>query len=297
MVLSAHAQLPWDTLALSFEDSTALLNIDSIYPPGCWQIGAPSKPVFTSAFTEPNALVTDTLLPHADSTTCYAEMSTVVEDDGYYGKWLSFRHRMDMDSLLSFGWVEIQAPFDTTWYRIGDPYNWFLYMTELSGDGTNTDSGLVFTGSNVDWTEVSVSLDCLTLLFQGDADRGGGSQAPRFRFVFRSAAQPALRDGWMIDDIRLTSRICLGAVPQRTDVGLTISPVPALDHIILTWGSLPKGRGVYEIVDGRGAIVQRTTVPSAMCQELDVHDLPTGAYTVRALIEGGCATARFCVQR
>ena len=292
-----NGQAPGDTLMMSLEDAGSLLQLDSVYPAGCWQVGIPAKPIFTSAYSEPNALVTDTLLPHAASTTCYAEFSTTVDDEGYWGKWLSFRHRMDMDTLQSFGWVEIQAPFDAFWTRAGEWNGGFLYMTEFVGDGLMTDTGVVFTGSNTEWTEVAMSLDCLTVMFEEHTDRGGGSPVPRYRFVFRGDANANARDGWMIDDVRVASRVCIGGVEENSAEGLSIYPVPASDHITLNWGSSREGPVTFDVVNARGSVVRRAMVLSSVNQQLDIHDLVPGVYTVRAWAGKHWEQARFCVQR
>lgn len=297
LVSLVSGQAPGDTLPMTFEDAGGLLQLDTIYPAGCWQVGSPNKPVFTSAYSEPNALVTDTLLPHAATSTCYAEFSTTVDDNGYYGKWLSFRHRMDMDSSQSFGWVEIQAPFDTVWYRAGDWSNWFLYMTEFSGDGVATDTGVVFTGSNAGWTGVGISLDCLSVLFGENTDRGGGSPVLRYRFVFQGDANTGARDGWMIDDVRVASRVCLGRVKENADEQLVVYPVPTSGHITLDWGRIGRESGDLRVIDTRGTVVHKSAGPAAVNRELDVRDLPPGAYAVLVRVGEHCAAARFCVQR
>ena len=291
-----NGQAPDDTLLMSFEDPGSLLHLDSIYPTGCWQVGTPAKPVFTSAYSEPNVLVTDTILPHAASTTCYAEYSTTVDDEGNIGRWISFRHRMDMDSLGSFGWVEFRDGFGDTWYRVGDYNGWTFYLSELVGGGLSTDTGIVFTGSNAEWTEVAMSLDCISVMGSASSDRGGGPPTMHYRFVFQGDANANAHDGWMIDDVRLASRVCIGAVKENTGEALSVSPVPSSDRITLNWGSVRKPAGTFDVIDARGIAVHRGIILPSTNQQLDIHDLVPGVYTIRALIGERWASARFCVR-
>ncbi len=57
-------QDPCENYCLNFEDTTCLshLTIDTTaFPLNIWEIGHPQKPLFDSAASTPNAIVTDTI--------------------------------------------------------------------------------------------------------------------------------------------------------------------------------------------------------------------------------------------
>lgn len=146
-------------------------------------------------------------------------------------------------------------------------------MTAFVGDGLATDTGVVFTGSNTGWTEVAMSLDCMSVLFEEHTDRGGGSPVPRYRFVFQGDENASARDGWMIDDVRVASRVCLGGIEERTVAGLMVSPVPSSEHITLKWEFMAQGANTYEIFDACGTVVRHSAGSAGVSQGLDVGDL------------------------
>lgn len=279
---------------MNFDGGAQELHLDSVYPAGCWQVGRPDKPVFTSAYSEPFALVTDTILPHPPSTTCYAEFSSMIDDQGYLGKYISFRHRMDMDTLQSFGWLEFRANGDPNWTRAGGWGSWFLAF-EYSTDWSSTDSGLVVTGRNAGWSQAYVALDCIAVLTGGEGDRGG-APSMRFRFVFQGDANPAARDGWMIDDVRLSSRVCEGGIAEEHPVPLSVSPDPASDRLHVAWtGGARPGR--WQVFDANGRAMRCTGTWLSDQLDVDVQGLAAGIYVLHVDGPAGSQRALFSVLR
>jgi hypothetical protein len=146
-----HAQSPGDSLYMFFDDANDNLQLDSVYPEGCWQVGIPSKPVFTSAYSPGKALVTDTLMPYPDSTTCYAEFTLISTDFNFLGRSVLFQQRLDM-SQTDTAYVEVYLSWADEWQRYGT--NWdegaFVDGMGLSGDGT----GYAWSDTSTAWQEV-----------------------------------------------------------------------------------------------------------------------------------------------
>jgi hypothetical protein len=157
------AQTPGDTLQMYFDEASDSLQLDSVYPAGCWQVGAPNKPVFTSAFSPARALVTDTVLPHADSTTCYAEFTLIATEPDYLGRHIYWEQQRDMDSMITQGWLEFQDSWNLQWHRFsagGGGDEWYE-----TGDPVWTDSGYVFTGASSGWETVHAYSPCLMVFW------------------------------------------------------------------------------------------------------------------------------------
>lgn len=279
-----------------FFDGTDELYLDSIYPVGCWQVGHPNKPVFTSAYSEPNALVTDTLLPHMDSTTCYAQFTMVAEQADVLGKWIEFDYWSDMDSLQSFGWIEKQNAYTTTWARlpISDAYDiWFESSGELW-----TDSGAVFTGSTFGWHHASLHIECLGVLMEENMDRGGGwSDTIRLRFAFRGAANTQARDGWMIDNIQATPVQCSGGIEKQVRRSPTIYPMPTNSTCTFEAGIAEGTPYEIRILRGDGALVHREKRVNYGIQMLDVSRLVPGPYVLIVRDDTGDRMGRLVISR
>ena len=280
---------------MTFDVPDEPLHLDSVYPAGCWQVGHPNKPVFTSAYSEPNALVTDTLFPHLDSTTCYAQFTMIADDEAALGKQIRFNYWSDMDSLQSFGWIEKQNSYTYQWSRlpISDAYYvWFENSGEIL-----TDSGAVFTGRTNGWRSASILLECMGVFHDDDQDRGGGwSDTMRLRFAFRGAPNSAGFDGWMIDDVEAIPLMCIGGTEEFDQQEVLLLPNPADDHV--RFGPLPFEGSIGDvgIFTSDGRAVRSARIGSSNAVDLDTKGLPNGVYTVRVLRDREQMTRRLIVQ-
>jgi hypothetical protein len=289
--LIAQAQTPI-TWHLTF-DPGADRTMDSLN--GCWQIGPPDKTVFDSAYAAPNALVTDTVLPYPVGGVSYAEFSAPIN---FFGEevQVSFRHRLEVDSGEAYGWVEyFDAGSTQSWVKTDPWQSWMGSFIEWTGDGLDTDSALIFTGTNNGWGEVLLSWRCLTVL-QGPNDRASLPDSMRFRFAFQALANTNGRDGWMIDDLVVTNNGCLGGMEERSAMRLSVSPNPAGDRAVLELTDAPAGPMTLELFRADGAVVMRERLKGAR-HTLDLATFPDGPYVVRILGEQGQLVERLVVRR
>ncbi len=217
----------WDTI--SFEEATPYpyLNIDTSSQ-NIWQIGTPQKTVFTEAYSLPNAIMTDTLLPYPINAQSYVELAIGTFnflEDYPYNFTITFEHQYDTDTLCDGGYITISYDNRATWTNI---INDSLYQQVVGGDitpstlghpnlYTNEDllcSGEVgFSGSSNEWKHTTLSWVLLPVV-------GIESVYPDtifLRFNFESDSLDTAKDGWMIDNIQLHS----------LDVGSSIKPLPS----------------------------------------------------------------------
>lgn len=268
------AQTPGDTLDMYFDGPGEELQLDSVYPPGCWQVGAPSKTVFTSAFSPGKALVTDTLLPYPENMTCYAEYKLIATDLNYLGRRIYWRQQRDMDSTAQ-GWLEFFDNGGLTWHRFSTGWDeWYQ-----QGDLVWTDSGFVFTGSSTAWETVEAYSPCIGV-FDGPDERTWEPEL-RVRFAFRSNLNPDSLDGWMIDNVRAAVEICSGGVTDRDLSGIAVFPVPAADRLVLSGGTLNDAGIRIELVRTDGTLLPVRMDRTITTVSLDVSGLPEGLYLVR----------------
>lgn len=289
---SLLAQIPGDTLSMYFDDASDSLHLDSIYPAGCWQVGTPNKPVFTSAFSPGRALVTDTILPHADSTTCYAEFSLIATGSIWdHGRYLEFMHWVDTDSLDSYGDIQGYDHDLGQWHSLtGSPEHYFtVYPPYLTDFQTQTDSMVLFTGRSNGWRSVSMSFGCLKFLPAPDT--------VQLRFVFRSGNNPSGRDGWMIDNIRVTANTCVGGIAEGGMTAMKLYPNPASTSVEIHLDGTINGKRSVDVATMDGRIVATNMDLLSSESTIDVSGFGAGFYLVRVIGPSVRAIAPLVVQR
>jgi len=106
-----YGQQQWSS-PVTFDSSSDSLAEFLTYPDSLWQIGAPNKHAFDSAYSAPFVLITDTVNPYSTNVdTSYAELVIPYLRD--MTGWLpeganvtvSFRYRSDMNPTEARGWV------------------------------------------------------------------------------------------------------------------------------------------------------------------------------------------------
>lgn len=293
----AGAQVPLQ-LNLNFDPSSEFM-LDSIYPGTLWQVGPPDKPVFDSAYSAPNALVTDTLLPYGVvNGPEYAEFIFPVN---FYGEMieLHFKQRLDINEGEAWGWLEFFEP-GIGWSRIQQEGGWggeslpgvIQYFSETA---TSTDSGLVYLQATAGWSAEYYRFICNAVLV-GEENRGGDVDTMRFRFAFRSTANSLGRDGWMIDDVYIENLGTCSGIEEHSASSIQIVPDPA-DDMLTVSGALKPGVLVsLGLFDQQGRLIwsERRSAASAMC--IQTGWLKNGAYTLRIADSQGMQVGRFVVQ-
>ncbi len=258
-----HAQ-PWGwgyNPHYSFDTDDALfpfaLTIDTVhYPHNLWQVGKPNKHVFDSAFSLPNAIVTDTVSVYSPSDTsvfifgfrCYTRKPSY----WYSIAFINFWYQMDIDTG-SRGILELSGDLGTTWNIV------------RPGGASDYPDTTTFTHSTAGWVNYSIDMhfyDYDTVLL---------------RFTFIPDTDTTSYDGWMIDNIN-ASYFTMNVAHVGNPVSIPVFPNPASETITLM---LPKERGQIQICDISGRVMLSESY-SGIRKQLNVKKLPPGFYIVRA---------------
>jgi hypothetical protein len=262
---------------------------------GCWQIGDPDKTVFDSAYSAPNALVTDTVLPYPVGGISYAEFSVPMNFWAESGE-LTFQHAMDVDSGEAYGWLEY---FDSegaqAWMKV-DPWggNWPLFY-QWSGAGSETDSALIFTGSSNGWVSTTLEWYCTLVVLMEPGSRMSYPDSMRFRFAFQGIANTNGRDGWIIDDLVLTNNGCPGSIHENGWASLEVFPNPTSDRITIELTGARSGPLIVELYRADGALVRRERFASDR-YVMDLSQLSEGPCLLRVSDGQGQVVERVVVQ-
>lgn len=247
------AQTPGDTLTMYFDAPDEALQLDSIYPSGCWQVGIPSKAVFTEAWSPGRALVTDTVAPHPAIGACYAEFTLFSTDWNYLGRTIEFMHRTDMDTSAR-GWVEVFDPYAFEWRPFGQ--SWDEWVQFEGGASYTLEGSPYWTGADTGWKHVGLEAPCIGIFWApGERDAAWYEPEMRVRFVFEADGNPEERDGWMVDNVRASVSFCAGSVEEQQGLVRSVYPLPADDHVTF---ELAIGHGLpvsIELYDLQGRLV------------------------------------------
>lgn len=284
--LLSTAQVPGDTLVMDFDEGATLL-LDSVYPAGCWQVGTPAKPLFTAALSLPRALVTDTILPCPENSTCYAEFTLLADElDWNWGRWFEFDQWLDL-APGSHAWIEARDSWSTDWTRQVD--GWYM-----SGNVSYPPEGPEFAGSTNGWEHVIFDSPCIAIL-GGENDRWH-DPVMRLRFVFTSEGNLDGHDGWMIDNFRATATACSGSVEEHAMNSLAMSPIPADGSLRISLARPITGAGTVEVLTLDGRVVLAQSVLNTGAIALDVSTLETGCYLCRVSDDGDASSGRLIVE-
>ncbi|MCX6722534.1 MAG: hypothetical protein NT094_00505, partial [Candidatus Staskawiczbacteria bacterium] len=129
-----HDYFPLDTIY--FEYNTIPFQIQPTTD-NCWQVGRPSKSNFSSAYSPPLAILTDTLNPYpvnSNSSFSFVIPSSLVQYS--FTTYLQFYQKFDTDTLEDFGTIEASYNGGSTWVDLKDSIcpNWECIQLSWDSD-------------------------------------------------------------------------------------------------------------------------------------------------------------------
>jgi hypothetical protein len=228
-------------LPINFEQPSPNIKNDT-NPGNIWQIGQPSKTVFDSAYSVPNAIVTDTLLPYPVNNHS-SFIITIKAQEWFWGSpsSLSFFHRFNTDSGNDGGYIDVSYNGGVKWQNIiydtiltsCPMYPYVDSLPWLNNMYTKSDTingGIpAFTGNSNGWQQSSITwLFCLGV-------KTWPPDSVMFRFNFISDSLQTNKDGWMVDNITFNSSICSGVIQANGNNKFQsrISPNPSQTQALL----------------------------------------------------------------
>ena len=178
---------------INFEDTTSPydLRIDTISNSNnIWEIGEPNKVLFDSAYSKPNAIVTDLQNPYPINDTSsfiiYHLAQGGLAQDPYPATILEFYYKVDTDSLNDFGLVEFSPDNGTTWVNLLDS----------SSQNINYQGPPTITGRSNEWQFISLEFADLGAYYNIQH-----LDSVQIRFTFISDNVSNGKEGLMFDNI------------------------------------------------------------------------------------------------
>ncbi len=257
---------------------------DTVGNPNCkWQIGFPAKTIFFSAYTFPNALVTDTLnaLPANDTSVIY--IKHYLEPWGFHYFVLHFQFQLDGDSTdiakieispdtSRQNWINVLTQ-DTTYYM-----NWQTPKPTMIGSTNGWQSfDLDLTSWISGFTLCPIPVTADTILF---------------RFTLITDSNSILRDGWMIDNLNILD-YTEGVREIRNENMISLSPNPTTDKINIHQSVNSKFSKI-QIFNYTGQILFEDN--NFYGESIDIKQFANGVYFLKYSDEKYFSVKRFVVE-
>lgn len=281
------------TFALAQIDTTIQLEaIDSChFEPSCswvivptedpqvWQIGAVEKPGFDSAYSPPNALVTDTIAPYAVSSHSCVELDWDMEPYIEEGVTLSFTHRYETDSLIDGGFLEV-AYNNGPWLPVLDTSIGIYVRVEHMYGFTDTLAGghYGFSGNSGGWITSRIQWELWPQVARGTVFNA------KVRFCFISDSIQTDKAGWLIDDIMFHKPHRPQAITEPKGIdALVIYPNPAADRLQLRFTPTNTNKHAFVIFNVLGQQMTGNKPLSTGNNDVDLSTFPAGTYIIQLL--------------
>lgn len=260
---AATAQIPYnDTITFDapYLGFDALVHIDTTnYHHNIWQIGPPHKTVFTSAYSAPNVIVTDTANPYPVNDTSVFIINIPGNKYSVFPVYsFNFYYQLDKDSG-SIAKFEYSGDSGIHWLNLLDtlPQDWTWLGVHPNFD-TNT-SG---------WTPVNLYYSWVSGLLPDTL---------LFRFTFISDSVFANKDGWEMDNFIINYWWEGLASQVKNNKSTTLYPNPTNDELTINiTATLPY---TISIINTTGQTIQKLQTDKQQ-QTIDVSRMPAGVYNV-----------------
>jgi len=153
-----------------------------------WQVGQPQKSIFSSAYSSPNVIITDSIHSYPPNDTS-SFIITNQAGAGFYVPHtvvLAFKYYVNSDTLTDYGKIEFSPDNGTTWIDMLDDAIWFYYWPFYEKP--------VLSGNSNGWKNFYINL----AQFGYDYGVQYGDTV-LYRFTFISDSIQTNKDGLMFD--------------------------------------------------------------------------------------------------
>lgn len=264
----------------NFEDTTfsAQIYSDTLSNPNSlWQVGEPSKTVFSSAYSANKAILTDTVnaypINDTSSFIIWHEAQSGFSE-GYTDAHLNGYYWVNSDSLNDFGKIEFSYDHGASWILISDDTTAYLgwggtvqYWPQV----WNTS----FTGNSNGWQEFHINMSENVL----DSLPINSGDTVMFKFSFISDGTFDGLDGLMFDNIEVIDWFAFG-IDELGTKDLVLYPNPTNDVIYLENNVVNYTTGTVTIINELGQVVLTKLYSDEALIQVDCSKLSKGTYTL-----------------
>ena len=254
-----------------------------------WQIGQPQKEFFDQAYSQPNAIVTDTENTYPTNNHSYFQL-TVSSDYIYtfpFNIFVDFTHKINTDEGLDGGFITASWDNGETWFNAindsiynGCTYPFFYEDHMYTNEDTLANGEPGFSGSTDEWVTSTLNWYVMPV-------RSFDPDTLLLRFHFFSDNNENQLDGWMIDDIKVYS-IDVGGSNKgltRDNSVMNIAPNPMSEASIIKLDQTYE-RSHLIIYNSKGIPVKEKMF--SFRKEIPIGDvnLSPGIYILKMVLDG-----------
>jgi len=264
------------------------VHIDSTNPDNIWQIGHPQKAMFDSAFSMPNVIVTDTSAYYPTNNNSVFYVYYPWHDLGWVAE-MSFKYKIQSDTLLDFGYVEASYDHGNTWVDVmQDAVQYELYWDvtgrELPGGNHeiiayyDTDT-LPFTGSSDTWYTFNLAMFGWDMYFPYE-------DTIIYKISFHSDGVETGKEGWMIDNILTTGYYVNIEEYNNKHQQIVVFPNPCTEQLTIKMLQSNNSMKLMKIFKMDGSLVRKIAANSNETT-IDINDLENGYYLFQTIDKEG----------
>lgn len=251
---------------INFDDSSVnCVTIDTNnFSQNVWQIGKPQKTIFTSAMSQPNVIVTDTINAYPPSDTSRFIVSYIVGNSSII-TMMKGNYWVNSDTLADFCTMELTPDNGITWI---DVVNDTTYSNQIIWYSNKP----VLTGNSGGWNYFLFEPSQLFYLFNVSI-----GDTVLWRFTFYSDSNQTGKDGIMFDDLQINSWVEGIDEEEYARFPSKAFPSPAIETLTI---SLPWQENVsFQLVifNQSGAKIMDKYYTNYPIQ-LNIERLPAGIY-------------------
>ncbi|MCK4661596.1 MAG: T9SS type A sorting domain-containing protein [Bacteroidales bacterium] len=261
--------------------------IDTTNSENIWQTGRPQKVFFDSAYSVPNAIVTDTVNNYPPNNHSTFEFLVIKPQWAWFKKWnilsLSFYHKYDTDPGKDGGYVEVSYDKGENWTNLVNDYHYNVEIAVINNfypdDLLINDTIPAFTGRSDGWI-----FSHLYMIWP--CENGFLIDSIIIRFNFLSDSIDTSKEGWMIDNIDfLLEDVCKNGVNEKkgNDLSYKVFPNPVKDISYLNLSNLNKQDLYVEIYNLFGKKIKIIKENDINFIEIRKNEFTPGVYCYRII--------------
>lgn len=260
-----------------------IVNRDTVSNPNCvWQIGSPSKTIFASAHSVPNAIVTDTVNSYPTNDT---SIFTIRHLAGQGWNWhhtvgIAGYYQVNSDTLTDFGTIEVSPDNGSTWI---DVVNDTAYASVIYWVGDKP----TFSGNSNGWQYFMANFYGLPNLFNVQI-----GDTIRYRFTFISDSAQTNKDGLMFDDLHFED-YAEGIDEVQNDNLISVSPNPT-SEVLQIHRTKVSDKQTIQILNYTGQVLYANA--NFIGTTIDTRQLANGIYLLKYSDTKSFSIKKFIVQ-
>ncbi len=259
----------YDIVDFNDPDSVVQLLADSTT--GDWQIGLPQKEFFGDAYSQPYAIMTDTLQPFAADTRSsfilkFSNTDTLYDEPYYSGK-ICFYHKLEAEEGVDFAHVAVSADQGNFWSDYtSDEGGWaltqgngmILYSSDFFDNWhfDGNDSLYGFTGVLEEYQHTCMNICWVTPVMTEGGFRSFPPDSIWVKFSFLAGPNSAQNAGWIIDDVTYSYFECIGGLSEHNLPPLKVYPQPAGETLQFYKPENTSSQAVLSIFNVAGQLVK-----------------------------------------